>query len=346
MQLTRRQMLQTSGAAVVGTLAAGTGCTLRTAANERDRPLVLALMADPHIKGGPPTSTYEDGIDRFLQTIDRYGPHAAVCLGDFVVPRDHTLPSTLEYYREMRHDLERFWPRLNRSSCPTYVTLGNHDVGWIRGGDENVTTADLIEARQHSGHPLSKKEWRSVTGMPHRYFGTTIHGWRLILLDGNNSRDTQADDARDGVRGAYWIDQLQLDWLRQELREHSNQPTVVFCHQELHHTEGRGSGQGGWKPFPQFHKDGSYCGNGWQVRDLLSAHGRVAAVFHGHYHMNRWTVYDGIHYITLDNFHGDGGLNHAVASFWPDRMVIKGIGNQASFDVPLPASRQSVAPAI
>ena len=65
------------------------------------------------------------------------------------------------------------------------------------------------------------------------------------MLDGNNQPDDSAPRGKDGLVGGYWIDATQKEWLAKDLAKNRQKPKIVFCHEELHHTPERGSGQGG-----------------------------------------------------------------------------------------------------
>lgn len=347
--LDRRELMKLLGASAGAVVISPFASAL--ASNQSDGPLRVGVMADPHYaawRGAPDRSQLANDLRRqtlFLERMRSWRPDVVVCLGDYVVPRvsgEHNM--TALQHVGMVEDIEVFWPMLHACPCPTYVVPGNHDVGWIRGGEEHLSTQDLIDRGRGGGHALSKTEWARRLGMPGRFFAFDAKGYRIIVLDGNNTQDSDVANDKDGVRGAYWIDQPQLVWLGQELARHRGKTKLVFCHQELHHTCPNGSSQGGWTPLPVFHKDGSYVGNGWQVRQLFEEDGNVAACFHGHYHMNRWTVYGGIHYITLDNERGSNQGNWAELTLEPDRLRVNGHALQASYDLPVPASDEPTPP--
>jgi alkaline phosphatase len=318
--------------------------------NGDQKPLRFGLFADPHFR------SYVDDQPRcyaprntrkllaFVERMRTFQPDFVLNLGDWVVPRSREHGNTHAQYEGFKEDLGIYTPILKALPCPAYIVPGNHDVGWIRGGEENVTTADLIAAGHAGGHALCKDEWCALTGMPGRYYAFDAGPMRCVVLDGNNSQDSEVANDKDGVRGAYWIDKPQLAWLDRELKRHPERPKLVFCHEELHHTpHATGSGEGGWRPLPPHYKDGSYVGNGWQVRELLEQDGNVAAVFHGHYHKNRWAVYGGIHYITMENYIDDG-TNWAEVTVHPKQLTMRGHDKQASFDLPIPATQTMTAP--
>jgi len=362
--MTRREAIKFAGAAGIG-VACGEAIPAVAAGTARPVGVLrIGLLADPHLSTFWETGPQENRTPRiaknliaFVERMHEFKADFVVAIGDYVTPRGRKHGNTPEQYAGFKEDLGVFWPILKAVPCPAYVVAGNHDVGWIRGGDEKVTTAELIAKGKTGGHALCKDEWCQILGMPGRYYAFDAGDFRCLVLDGNNTQDTDADNAKDGLRGAYWIDQSQLEWIRLELSAHRDKPKIIFSHEELHHTDHfTGSGQGGWTPLPPHYKDGSYIGNGWQVRELFEQDGKVAVVFHGHYHKNRWTVYGGTHYITLDDLGTlrwlwadpapEPNMPHwAEVTISGDRMHIAGHGNQMGFDLPtLPADARPVRP--
>ena len=217
--------------------------------------------------------------------------------------------------------------------CPRYYVMGNHDVGWLQGGDERIGPEDLI-GQDHFGEDITKQEFINATGIPNRYYSFDVRGFHFIVLDGNNRPDASAAvRGRDGVIGAYWIDDEQRKWLTEDLIKNQQKPKIVFCHEELHHTLPEGSGEGGDAPFAPVGKQHSYVDNGWEIRGLFTNDGHVVACFFGHNHRNRWTMYAGTHYITLAATHWERSFAMVTIS---DRLNIRGFGGQRSYDLALP----------
>jgi hypothetical protein len=171
--------------------------------------------------------------------------------------------------------------------------------------------------------------------MPHRYYSFDIKDYHFIVLDANNARGTAAP-GHDGIAGGYYIDDRQMAWLRKDLASHRGKITAVFCHKELHHTPPEGSTEGGDAPFPPVGKEGSYVDNGWQLRELFTAHGSVLVCFAGHKHRNRWTVHGGVHYITLAATHWGGSYAKVTIA---DKLYIQGHANQRDYTIPFRQQR-------
>ncbi|MBM4081715.1 MAG: metallophosphoesterase, partial [Planctomycetes bacterium] len=255
----------------------------------------FGVMTDAHLLGGR-TPQNEAFVRGFVAAMREWKPDFVIDLGDFACQpaEGRTTPAL---HDEQLRWLTRHWRAFSDVPCPAYAVLGNHDVGWIRGGDEAIGPEDLY-SRSHGGEHVTKSEHLAVTKMPGRYYSFDVKGYHFIVLDGNNARgETAVAAGHDGVEGAYGIDEAQKAWLAKDLAAHREKPKVVFCHQELHHTPVSGSGEGGDAPFPPVGKEHSYVDNGWELRAMFSADGRVLACFFGHKHDNRWTVYGRTHYI-------------------------------------------------
>jgi hypothetical protein len=86
-------------------------------------------------------------------------------------------------------------------------------------------------------------------------------------------------------------------------------------------------------------KDTSYVDNGWQVRELLAQDGNVVACFSGHKHQDRWTIYGGVHYLTLAALYVDGSYAKMTIA---DKLYVEGVGKQRSFafDIPLSSRKR------
>lgn len=291
----------------------------------------FGISADAHLLGRS-TPRNEALFKSFVDAMSTWGPDFVIDLGDFAcqIGQGETSP---ELHDGQLEGLIDHCSTFARVQCPHYNAMGNHDVGWISGGDEMIKPQDLY-GRSHGGEDVTKQEFIAHTKIPHRYYSFDAKGFHFIVLDANNTRDETAPPGHDGAVGGYFIDGTQKKWLAADLAANREKAKVVFCHQELHHTPVKGSGEGGDVPFPPVGKEGSYVDNGWELREMFSADGRVLACFFGHKHRNRWTVYGGVHYITLAATHWEGSYAKVTIS---DNLSIEGAGNQRSYLIPLPA---------
>lgn len=293
----------------------------------------FGLTTDCHLMARQ-TPRHEAHLRQFVEAMKRWKPHFVIDLGDFACQAGEGQTDRRLHDAQLV-GLKHHWAVFSQTPCPAYIVMGNHDVGWLRGGGERVSPQDLFKG-PHGGEDITKEEFLRVTGMRGRYYSFDVKGWHFIVLDGNNWRDEQAPKpGRDGVAGAYYIDASQKTWLAKDLAANHEKPKVVFCHQELHHTPVTGSGGGGDVPFRPVGKEHSYVDNGWELRRMFASDGKVVACFAGHKHRNRWTVYGGVHYITLAATHWGGSYATVTLS---NKLRIEGHANQRSLDLTLPRS--------
>ncbi len=323
---TRRDFLKqgTTGLAALGISTSIDAATNRT-------PLRFGLNADPHLLGRRAPGN-EANFKQFVDQMQQFQPDFAVDLGDFgcQIAEGQT---TREMHDGQLEALKLHVGVFGQLKCPRYHVMGNHDVGWLKGGDEKITPDDLI-GRGHAGEDITKQEFLDATGTKHRYYSFDVRDFHFIVLDGNNAADKSSPPrGKDGLVGGYWIDAMQKEWLAEDLAKNRQKPKIVFCHEELHHTPLGGSGQGGDTPFVAVGKQHSYIDNGWEVRKLFAEDGRVLACFFGHKHRNRWTVYDGAHYITMAATHWKCSFAEITIG---DTLDIRGFGGQRSYQLPLP----------
>ena len=276
-------------------------------------------------------------LRQFVDEMARWKPDFVITLGDFACQAGEG-PTTAELHDAQLQGLEHHWNVFSEAPCPAYLAIGNHDVGWFRGGGERLDPQDLY-GHSHGGEDITKAELLAVTKLPARYYAFDVRKCHFIVLDANNAPDTAAPArGHDGVPGGYFIDREQIAWLKQDLAASKGKTKVVFCHQELHHTPPEGSREGGDAPFPPVGKEGSYVDNGWQLRNLFSADGSVLVCFAGHKHRNRWTVHGGVNYITLAATHYGGSYAKITIS---KKLHVEGHANQRSYTIPRPTATRN-----
>ena len=302
----------------------------RAGPSEERGTLRFGTTADAHFRmnsGAGPAQ-----IRSFVQDMLAWKPDFVVDLGDLAIQMKEG-QTTAEMHEWQLRNLDQACTLLEALECPRYYVMGNHCVGWLKGGDDVISPGDLIRG-WHSGEDITKLQYVSRTRMPHRYYAVHLPDHVLIMLDGNSARGPNAvPEAHDGVPGAYWIDDTQKAWLAALLAATRGKRKLVFCHEELHHTPGQGSGEGGDVPFPAVGKERSYVDNGWELRTLFADDNQVVACFFGHRHRSRWVVYGGVHYITLAALHW--GTSYAKVTLSAEALLLEGAGNQRSLRLPL-----------
>ncbi|MHB0955436.1 MAG: metallophosphoesterase [Pirellulaceae bacterium] len=172
-------------------------------------------------------------------------------------------------------------PIFNRLKAPGYHVLGNHDF---------VVTADQVT------------DIAAMLGMQDRYYQFRTHGWRFVVLDGNDlsliARPKGSPEyecalslytalkEQDAPHAQTWnggIGEIQLKWLERQLTEAdgAHERVVVFCH------------------FPVYPANPHNLWNAMEVRQVLDAHPCVAAFMNGHNHDGNYGEHHGIHYVTF-----------------------------------------------
>ena len=293
--------------------------------------LRFGISADPHFRIG--WTHTETALNNFVNAMIEWKPDFVIDLGDFAieVKEGQTTP---EMHDGQIKTLIYLCSIFSKLLCPAYYVMGNHDAGWLKGGEETITPDDLYN-KGHGGEDITKVEWIAHTKMPRRYYSFDAKGYHFIVLDGNNWRgQTAVAPGRDGAIGAYWIDDTQKLWLASDLAANRKKVKIVFCHEELHHTPPEGSGEGGDVPFPPpvVAGESSYIDNGWEIRKMFTDDGNVLICFHGHRHRSRWTVYGGVNYITIAAVHYEGSYAKVTIA---DKLYIEGFGKQKSYILPL-----------
>jgi 3',5'-cyclic AMP phosphodiesterase CpdA len=149
--------------------------------------------------------TYET-LTRVVETVNRLQPPPVFVVigGDLVSPdvdpevRANTRPLTV---RDYEASYEVFQSLVNRLTMPVHFVMGNHD--------RRVPFRRVV---LHESQPMDR---------PHHY-AFTAGAHRLCLLD---SLQPQHDGG--------FLQSSQLAWLRRELRQHANGPTILVVHHQV-----------------------------------------------------------------------------------------------------------------
>lgn len=311
------------------------GCPLAFAADA----VRFGVSTDLHIGKA---ARAEEKLRAYVEAMKEWKPGFLVDLGDFACPSVYGSPRTYpEAHDDQLARLRKSWATLTEVPCPVYIAMGNHCVGWIRGGDERLQPADLQPGR-HPGEDITKDEHLSVTKMPGRYYSFDKGDFRFIVLDAHNAV-AASQDAGD----EYCIDAAQLAWLVKDLQSHRDKPKIVFCHEELFRTP-KLPPPGSDEPLPSRpNTPDSDIANAQQIRKLFRDDGKVLACFQGHCHASGWIVRDGVCYLTLGELGsvrsrtGDGPT-YSKVTVADNTLRVEGVGKQRSYDIPL--GKDSLAP--
>ena len=210
----------------------------------------------------------------------------------------------------------------NRFEGNKYHVLGNHDMDFY-----------------------NKEHMVEFWSMPGRYYSFDCNGYHFVVLDRNNLKTT--DGYVHYAHGNFYVDSKmrghadpeQLEWLATDLKA-TRLPAVVFMHQGLgmqNEAYPPGDARGAVEAvFEQANRDA-----GTQ---------RVAAVFCGHHHIDRYNRKNGIHYVWINSasYYWVGAkygkmapyrdVLFAVVTFHPKGLIeIKGCSS--IFEPPTPQDR-------
>ena len=185
----------------------------------------------------------------------------------------------------------------SRFDGPSYHVIGNHDL-----------------------YNLSKEEYLARVNITKTYYSFDAEAYHIIILDVQYDEDGEdLAYTYTGVRG--FLPEQEMQWLREDLAA-TERPTIVCVHQMLD-TQPT---EAGW----------TLIGNAAEVRSLLANSGVVIAVFQGHDHANRYSLINGIHYITFKAMvDQETPPSWALVTLDPTSRTIeiKGEGDQVELDL-------------
>ena len=232
--------------------------------------------------------------------------------------------------------LERFVERMNREVCPDVVVqLGDviedealevdraryaEAVAILRGLDARL----LHVAGNHDTAHLAADDLLTLWGYPRGdgtlHYAVDVAGYHLVVLHTVERKDVSVT-----------IDDAQLAWLERDLAT-TDLPVIVF----MHHAAA----------------DQHLVGNRWfegaahiclvqqrkRLRAILSASGKVLAVFNGHLHWNHLDLHDGVPFVTLqslvenldDDAPGRPAEAHAIVRITRSRVLVEVTGAEAA----------------
>jgi predicted phosphodiesterase len=238
-----------------------------------------------------------------VQALNEADPAFVIHLGDFI-DRDFDSFSTIA-------------PVYEQLQMPHYHVLGNHDF----------SVADA-----------HKPEVPKRLGLTERYYTFRSHGWRFLVLDGNDlsliarregdpeySRTRQMYEAavKQGLPQAKtWNGALggaQLNWLDAQLTaaDTADEPVILFCH------------------FPVFPPNAHNLWNDADVLHVLERHACVVAWMNGHNHAGSYDVRNGIHYVTFPGLVETADTTaYALVHVRPGQLEIQGFGRTPSRVLP------------
>lgn len=292
----RRTFLRTSGAALLGALAA------RGASGEETTPLRFGAIADIQYCDCDTAGSrhYRNSLEKAREAAAQFQQENlgfVVHLGDFIDRDFASFDAALSACRGL--------------PTPVHHVLGNHDFS--------------VDAAR-------KKEVPNKLSMPKRYYAFTHGDWRFLVLDGNDvsmhgrleGSPQQADaqrilgelKAREAPNAQTWngaLGEKQLAWLDATLADagRQDQRAIVFCH------------------FPVYPTNAHNLWNDTQVIRILENHPCVAAYMNGHNHAGNYSEKAGIHYLTLQGMvETPDTPAFAAITLHADHIEVNGFGRE------------------
>ena len=242
---------------------------------------------------------YNESLEKLAECVEVMNGHKVdffIQLGDFKdqdeSPDENT---TLNYLSEIEAAFRKF-------KGPVYHVLGNHDH-------------DSISKIQYLNHISNWGFERALN-----YYSYDMHGFHFLVLDANYTSDEVEYNKGNFDWKDTFIPEEQLEWLNNDLKEHSGKPAVVFIHQRLDDTDG---------------EKNHFVKNSQQVRAVLNKYGNVLLVLQGHDHRGAMNRIDDIYYFTLKAAVEGSGLsnnNYAILEINEElKMKVTGFRNTDSF---------------
>lgn len=164
----------------------------------------IVVLGDPHIPG-----KHLEAKDQVLEQINEWSDvDSVVAMGDLC-----SITGTEEEYALVKE----YFSKLHK---PLYVITGNHDFIYA---DELDSNGKL----QHAPREIQDEKLRrfqSLFHLPKLYYSVQKESYLLIFLSADNPTHLAE------------LSTEQLAWFENELKTHSNMPTIVFFHAPLDHT--------------------------------------------------------------------------------------------------------------
>lgn len=270
-----------------------------------ERPLFsIGAIADCQFADEPdaPPRLYHTAPGKLRDAVADFNRHDlafAVHLGDFI---DKDMAS-----------FDTLLPIAAASRAPFHFVLGNHDFAV----DDAAKTR--VPAR---------------LGMPARYYSFDQHGWMFIVTDGNGLSSYGWPEGSSQLKHSMalhdtlyagkplWdggIDEAQMRWLDNRLSEADRRglKVMLFSH------------------FPLWPENPHNLWNAADVIAVLERHPSAKIWLDGHNHEGNYGLRDGIHYVNLKAMLDTGRTAYAYLDFFPDRVVVRGVGRQPSLTLKL-----------
>jgi len=217
--------------------------------------------------------TTEDGGDKgtaqCIRKINTLAPEFVIAGGD------QLMDAYAVGYEEADENYRLWEQHQSMFQMPVHYILGNHEVFGF--DPESGVAAD------HPG--FGKQMFKERMGGGKTFYSFDHQGWHFVVLD-----SVHLLEDRSGYEG--YIDEAQMKWLEQDLKEAGDKPKIVATHIPLYTLRQQMFNEPWGAPGHAL-----IIGNANKVRALLEAH-NVKMVLQGHVHIRENVVFNGIQYIS------------------------------------------------
>lgn len=219
--ISRRNFLKLSGAVAAGlpviqqSSLTDTASTNPNTSNLGKKRLRVAHITDVHYI---PAEYWEYPAERFskaLADIHNLRPKVDVIF--------NTGDSVFDSLEQDKETTEMQWDAFNqiiaeKCSLPIYHCIGNHDVwGWAYQTIDPSIVDDPLFGKAMAVQKLS---------LPERYYSFDLAGWHFIMLD--SMQPPEVEEPFTCYIGK--LDDVQFDWLTQELNTNQDKPVCILSH--------------------------------------------------------------------------------------------------------------------
>ncbi|WP_421775057.1 metallophosphoesterase family protein [Gracilimonas sp.] len=261
---TRRSFLKNVG---LGALGMG---TLFNGKHSEEESFRIVHLTDQHVTS---RRKGHEGYKKCIQSINALDPSPDLVLmgGDMVFDGLYT---ELETYQESIRLYSSITDELN---VPYYHCLGNHDVLGL--------SSRRKVSKDHPG--IGRKMIMEELGMENDYYSFNHKGWHFVVL--NSIFEFEGEN---GPAYKAMIGEEQLDWLRHDLGDHKDMPTIAVSHLAAFSHKGQINNDFEMKAMSPI-----ILQNNIDLRYVLERH-NVKALLQGHTHISEDFRFNDVWYIT------------------------------------------------
>lgn len=224
----------------------------------------VVFMTDIHIQ---PERNAVEGFTMAIEAANDLEPDFIITGGDLVMDAlaaDYERASSLfDLYNQV----------ITAADMPVYNTMGNHDIFGIAG------TGGAVPSDPGYGEAMYTER------IGESYYSFLYKGWKFMILN----------SAEDNGEGSYYgfIDDQQMDWIRQELLETDRAiPIVITTHIPF-----RSTLASIYLDYGGIDMSARFVTNGGDVLELFENH-NLKLVLQGHHHFVEDDLSEGVHFIT------------------------------------------------